>query len=97
MSYDDVPTDEAIDLVRTLPPGSRYVAATDPLGSWPDERHRSADVVDALMVVAWALGAYKADEPPRVVRPRDAWAREVAAGRARAARAQVEDGDWEEA
>lgn len=98
LRYEDVPTAEAIDLIKTLPPGSMYVAATDPLRAWSESRHHAADVVDALSVVAWTLGAYDetVTEPPRVTRPRDVLARELERARRDRATATLEDGGWEE-
>lgn len=96
--YEDVPTAEAIDLIGTLPQGSAYVAATDPLRAWDDSRHQTADVVDALSVVAWSLGAYdeSVTEPPRVTRPRDVLRRERERIRKNRATAELESGCWEE-
>ena len=98
MRYEDVGNAEAIDLIQTLPQGSLYVAATDPLRAWSAERHGVADVVDALSVVAWALGAYdpSVTEPPRVTRPRDLMERALAHERKEMARASIEHGEWEE-
>ncbi len=76
-----------------------WAAATNPVRSWGAERHRAADVLDAIAVVAWALGAYDRDkcpEPPRVVRPRDVEARRAARAKSKAARARLESGGWEE-
>ena len=97
-SYDDVQVEEKIDLIRMLPDGSRYVAGTDPERAWSEERHRFADVIDAISPVAWAL-AYdreKVPEPPKVVRPKDMLARAEASRRAARARAELESGTWEE-
>ena len=94
-----MPTEEAIDLIRTLPNGSSYVASVDPLRSWSDERNRNADVLDAIMTVAWALGAYDRTahpEPPKVTRPRDLAIRRQRAQESRAARSRIENGEWEE-
>lgn len=97
MRYEDVPTDEAVDLIESLPDGSLWAAATDPLRSWALERHLAANVVDALGIIAYRIGAFDgAAEPPRVTRPRDVAARAAEAERARRVRAQVESDGWEE-
>ena len=97
VSYDEVPTEEALDLIATLPQGSRFVAATDPLRAWSDERHLAMDVVDGLSIVAWRLGTWPGmDEPPRVTRPRDALARAASRRAAMAAKAELEADVWEE-
>ena len=96
--YDDVPTDEAIDLIRSLPDGSRWVARTDPLRAWSAERHREADLLDAVSVLVWrfALDKETVPEPPKVVRPRDMAARMREAANNRRVRQELESGGWEE-
>jgi len=95
--YEDVPADEAIDLIESLPDGARWVAATYPLRSWALERHLAANVVDALGLIAYRIGAFDgAAEPPRVTRPRDVAARAEDAERARRVRSEVESDGWEE-
>lgn len=91
-------TSEAIDLIRMLPDGSRYVVRTDPERSWGEARQRTADVVDAISHLTWAI-AYDHDkmaEPPRVTRPRDMMARVRAMRAAAQAKAELESGTWEE-
>lgn len=83
--------------MQLLPQGSRWAAATDPVRAWSDERHRSADVVDALSLIAWRLGTWRdMEEPPRVTRPADLAARAEARERARRVRDAIEGGEWEE-
>ena len=98
MRYDDVPTDEAIDLVESLPDGSAWAARTDPLRSWSAERHRDADLLDAVEVLVWyvALDKARTPDPPRVVRPIDRLRRAMEAERARAAREEIGSDGWEE-
>lgn len=97
MRYEDVPTDEAVDLIESLPDGSLWAAATDPLRSWALERHLAANVVDAIALIAYRIGAFDgASEPPRVTRPRDVAARRADAERARIVRSRLESGGWEE-
>lgn len=98
MRYEDVPADEAIDLVEALPDGSAWAARTDPLRSWSPERHRDADLLDAVEVLVWyiALDKAKTPEPPRAVRPLDRLRRAMEAQRARAAREEIGSDDWEE-
>ncbi len=97
-SYDSVPTDEAIDLIKTLPDGSLYVCATEPLRSWTPERHRFADVVDAINHLTWA--AYynhdKVPYPPTTVRPADVAAREAQRKRRKRAIDKLNNTRWTE-
>lgn len=98
MRYEDVPTDEAIDLIHMLPDGSRWVARRFPLREWDAQRHRFADVLDAIKELTWAL-AYdreKVPDPPTVTRPRDVLARAVERERARSVRERLEQTGWEE-
>lgn len=100
VGYDDVAPEEALDLIAGLPDGSEYVASRDPARSWTEGRRSSADVVDAVREVAWALGAYDRTAcpmPPRVTRPEQVVARVEESRRARAARERIRGGDWEEA
>lgn len=97
-SYDEVPTAEAIDLIRTLPDGSSYVRATDFARSWGVERHRHADLLDAVRELTWAMAMdhERMPEPPRVVRPSDVVSRVETIRRATAARHELEHGSWED-
>lgn len=79
MAYEEVPADEAVDLILTLPSGSRWVASTQPALAWTREQELAADAVDALRAIIWGLGMYDRDEmpePPRVDRPSARAARE---------------------
>lgn len=97
-SYDDVPEDEAVDLIEMLPDGSRYVAARYPLRVWGDERNMNADILDAIKELTWFFfyDRAKAPSPPRVIRPRDA--AKIAAESRRAAKSRkiIESDGWEE-
>lgn len=98
VAYEDVPTDEAIDLIGMLPDGSRYVSATDPTRTWDRARHDTADVVDAIWFLTWAM-AYdheKMPEPMRVVRPMDVAIRKRQRERSRRAREILESTRWVE-
>lgn len=96
--YDDVPTDEAIDLIRSLPDGSRWAAGTDPLRAWSANRHRDADLLDAVNVLVWCFALDKGvvPTPLTVVRPRDVAARVREAANNKRVRAELESGGWEE-
>lgn len=96
-SYDEVPIDEAIDLIATLPDGSRYVSAVDPARSWPRWRHAIADLQDEEWAIVAALRGVPADKAPRVMRPADAARQMVALDKARKARKRIEETEWEEA
>lgn len=98
VSYDEVPTDEAIDLALSLPPGSAYMASIGAGHAWSAERHRMADVVDLLLIINWRLMGCPADcKPDPVERPGDAERRRRALAQARTAREKIEGTEWREA
>ena len=70
-AYDEVPADEALDLVLTLPPGSLYVRSRHPEHAWPEWRHAVADLQDDLWAIAFAQAGVQS-ESPRTPRPADA-------------------------
>ena len=93
-----MPADEAVDLVLTLPMGSRYKTAANPAAGWTAERHLMADVVDVLMVINWRLmGCPDVYRPEPVERPGDRELRELARKAARDAAEKIESTEWEEA
>lgn len=68
-SYDEVDIEEAIDLIKTLPDGSFYIARMQPERSWTQEQHLVADIRDTLWHIAYAqIGI---EDYPRVLRPAD--------------------------
>lgn len=81
-----------------LPDGSRYVAQTDFARSWSAERHRSADVINAIAHLEWMLACDHEilPEAPRVTRPRDLMARVVNRENMKRVRETLESGGWEE-
>lgn len=80
-----MPTDEAIDLVLTLPRGSLWRSAQLEFGEWDEAREGVADVVDAIWALISLLSVARTTEgAPRVTRPSDL--RERKAARERAAR-----------
>ncbi len=93
-----MPADEAVDLIEGLPDGSHYVARRYPLRAWPQERHRNADVLDAIKELTWffAYDRAKMPNPPTVLRPRDVAARIADSRRASESRKAVESDGWEE-
>ena len=93
-AYDEVPADEALDLVLTLPPGSRYVRSRHPEHAWPEWRHAVADLQDDLWAIAFAQAGVQS-ESPRTPRPADAAERRRAAARARSAKEAIEATEWE--
>ena len=93
-----MPTDEAIDLVLSLPPGSAYRAALDPDDAWDEARYQMASVLDLLLVINWRLmGQPERYRPDPVPRPGDAKRRAEAARKAASARKKIESIEWEEA
>ena len=96
MAYDDVPTEEAVDLIMTLPRGSRWRAAHMEFGEWDDARESAADVVDAVQRLIRLACTGSTDGALVVARPRVLRARKAASDRARAARELIESTRWEE-
>ena len=89
--------DEAVDLVLTLPLGSRWRAKRDPRAEWTLEQYRLADLVDSLNVLMWQLSSNSEDwEPPRIERPGDAAERAAFKAKAKEARRKLEETRWEE-
>lgn len=100
MAWDDVPPDEAYDLMRTLPDGALSVARVHPERAWC-ERHRDLrDLTDALWAVAmWNGGGVNRSEATaamRTGRPEDAARQRAAATKARSVRDVIEHTEWEE-
>lgn len=95
--YEDVDVDEAVDLVLTLPLGSRWRALKDPDAGWTVEQHRLAELVDNTNLLVWQLSPNSSEwEPPRVSRPGDAARRAAHKEKARNARKKLEETEWEE-
>lgn len=96
-----MPTGEAIDLVRGLRRGSRYMASVDARMEWTNADHRLADIVDDLWRVIYLMSDERSTEnAPRMERPGTAEAARAAAeaarARARRARETIESTEWEE-
>lgn len=105
MAYEDVPVAEAVDLISTLPDGSRTASALSTSRAWSPEKQRAADVIDAMWAVAtWQAGGVTQrqamERAPHAVRPweREQGMREAAEARRRAAavRERIENTKWEE-
>lgn len=103
ISYDDVPTDEAIDLIQTLPPDALVRSEEAGEEQWTRLDHRLADILDYLQVINSRLAslANPAIDFTPMERPGDRKRREAEAGRrrerARRTRAKMESTEWEEA
>lgn len=63
MAYDDVPTDEAIDLISHLGAGSAYLASIHPADEWDETQYLIANLVDAVNVLAHGM-RYTEDYKP---------------------------------
>lgn len=94
--YDEVDADEALDLIASLPNGSRFVASKDPLRSWSDERVFASDIIDAITEAACIIRGIDLSLAPKVVRPADIYARSKAAQKASAMRERIDSTEWEE-
>lgn len=98
MAYEDVPLDEAIDLVLTLPRGSLWRSAQVEFGEWDDAREGVADVVDAIWALISLMSTARTTEgAPRVARPSDMRDRKAARKRAASVRERIENTTWTEA
>lgn len=95
VGYDDVSISEAIDLIYTLPAGSMYISAIDPVRSWSVEDHRSADIRDAIYQAICIMRGIDPSNAPKVIRPEDVERQRRAVEAARKARAIIESTTWE--
>lgn len=92
-----MPTDEAIDLIETLPTGSLYRAMKNPDDAWTNDQYQIADVLDLLLVANWHLaGRPPEGKPDPVSRPGDAHRRAQAIKKAKQVAATIENTKWEE-
>lgn len=87
-------TDEAIDLILTLPRGSLYVAKKHPEYAWSEARELAADIQDTMVSLVYA--AHGREDAPKIVRPSDVAARKKAMERAREAKRKIEMLEWEQ-
>ena len=95
--YEDVEPDEAIDLIFTLPLGSKWRAKRDPDAAWTLDQYRLADLVDAVHMLSWQLSSNASEwEPSRLDRPGDAARREAHLKKAKDVKAKLEQTKWEE-
>lgn len=94
--YDDVPTDEAIDLVRTLGPWTAYASAVAGYRGWEPVEHRLADLTDSVLRLTHMLSDARTTEGAPTV-PRPGSGKRAAEAKKRAARAReyIENQEWE--
>ena len=92
-----MPTDEAIDLVLTLPAGSLWRASLRPEDAWGDRDYMLANAVDLLNLINWRLAMCPGSAPERLERPGDRQKREQAARKVSRVRRILEETKWEEA
>lgn len=96
VSYEDVPTEEAIDLIRSLGPGSRYAGAINPSLKWTLELYQMANIVDYLAVINWRLMRCPEEYTPEPIeRPGDRERTEKAKAAAKRTRQIIEHTKWE--
>lgn len=97
VAYEEVPVDEAIDLILTLPRGSLWRSAQLEFGEWDEARENAADVVDAIWkLIALLSSARSTEAAPSVTRPSDLRARKAARERAASVRERIGSTRWEE-
>lgn len=103
--YDDVDPDEAIDLIQTLPRGSKYVAAVVPEAAWSEEHEYAVDVQEAIMTAAASVRGVATEEQlrkvfTRLVRPREAIqyarAKQATQERKRTIKDRLENMEWQD-
>lgn len=93
-AYEDVPTDEAIDLIRTLPAGSLYKQAVSIVESWSESDYFHANVLDCLRIINWRLAGCP-DKPPLLIqRPAEIEAQKQAKKKAKATKRKIETTNW---
>lgn len=96
VSYDEVPADEAVDLILTLPRGSLWRASRMEFGEWTDEEERHAELVDEVERLIALLARGTTEGAQRVTRPADLRARKADAERARSVRERIQSTKWED-
>lgn len=79
-------TDEAIDLIYSLPQGTHYIASKNNVLSWTDWKHALADIQDDIRM---SRGL------PRVIRPADIEANRRARKKSHETRKQINETKWE--
>lgn len=95
-SYDELETEEAIDLIITLPSNSRWRAARSTHDLWTSEQYRHADVMDMLNVINWRLAGCPSDyQPTPIERPLDKIINEHKRVSAKRAKEIIENTTWE--
>lgn len=94
--YDQVDSDEALDLIFMLPQGTRFRASQNEVYSWSDLEHFLANIQDAIYQLACFGSGIPADEIPRVTRPVDIAARKKAHEKRIQARKRIENTQWKE-
>lgn len=93
VAYEDVPLDEAVDLLLELGPGTRYRAALSPMDAWSVDRELLAQAVDKLdLRLLQASG--NLDKHVRVTRPIDAYLRKQEAARRESVRNTIKNTKW---
>lgn len=94
MAYDDVPNDEAVDLVMMLPPGTRYRARISAEDAWSVDRELLAQLIDKVdLRIAQAAGNIEKCHT-RVTRPVDVERRVEDARRRAKVREQIKNTKW---
>lgn len=98
VSYDEVPADEALDLIMTLPErGSLWRAAKGSAdAAWSEVRHGAADIVDAITARMWQAAGAPGDQPPRTQRPSDVVETLKARSKAAEVKKKMNETKWEE-
>lgn len=96
VSYDEVPTDEAVDLVLTLPRGSLWRSSREEFGEWTDEEERHAEVIDEVERLIRLIATGTTEGSQRLTRPADLRARKADSERARSVRERIKQTKWED-
>ncbi len=92
-----MPTDEAIDLVLTLPSGSLWRSSRRKYGEWTEAEELAANVVDSInrLIQLYATGSTEGAQ--RTVRPQTLEAADAERDRAMRAKERIMNTAWEEA
>ncbi len=92
-----MPTDEAVDLVMTLPRGSLWRSSRRPYGEWTEAEELAANVVDSINRLIQLHATGSTEHAQRTVRPSMLEEAEAERERARRAKEKIMGTTWEEA
>lgn len=91
--------EEAIDLIKMLPVGSRYMTSLSPEHAWSDEYSALMDIKELITWCLMRLSGYSDELPEIVHRPwqvaRRAAQAKQASAKAKQVKEKLNNGNWE--